>query len=313
MDANIAALNARAGKFELAKERFELALENGKQFYGIDLHPALATVLSNLAFVHRKLGNLHRALELQQQDLLISEQQLGPQHPAVGNSLIGLATVCQALGEYENALDFGQRAMEITQASLPPENEMIGIAINTQALTNLRLQNFSAAREMAQQAIKRLEDRQDDDSISRLMRNLLLLSNIERQDGNLDLALEIIDEVLSNPVTDHNPATGMDARFAKALALAHSHDDQADEAFRDSLEFASHVPGLKPQDRAYFVACYQSLLGNGEQALAELETAVQLGFCNARLLTDPDLEAIRDDPRFAELGERVKDLLAQED
>jgi adenylate cyclase len=55
--------------------------------------------------------------------------------------------------------------------------------------------------------------------------------------------------------------------------------------------------------------CFESIAGNAEAALVHLEHAIDLGFRNANwLYNDPDLDNIRDIPRFNELVERTKAL-----
>ncbi|QDU27357.1 hypothetical protein ETAA8_24440 [Anatilimnocola aggregata] len=59
---------------------------------------------------------------------------------------------------------------------------------------------------------------------------------------------------------------------------------------------------------SYNLACFQALQGKKEPALASLERAVKAGFSNAaHLQKDDDLASLRDDPKFAELVQQVKD------
>ncbi|HEX5504814.1 MAG TPA: hypothetical protein VFW96_19510, partial [Thermomicrobiales bacterium] len=57
-----------------------------------------------------------------------------------------------------------------------------------------------------------------------------------------------------------------------------------------------------PFDAAYRIACCHALLGEREAALAWLGTAFDRGYRDlARARTDPDLAALRDDPRYREI------------
>lgn len=57
--------------------------------------------------------------------------------------------------------------------------------------------------------------------------------------------------------------------------------------------------------------CFESNAGNTEAALDYLERAIELGFRNARWLRhDPDLNNVRDHPRFNKLVERIEKMLA---
>jgi len=70
--------------------------------------------------------------------------------------------------------------------------------------------------------------------------------------------------------------------------------DQAREAFEKSIEL-----GFQPTTSMYNIACGQALLGNTNEALDWLQTAMDDGFEEQELLsTDSDLDTLRADPRF---------------
>ena len=57
----------------------------------------------------------------------------------------------------------------------------------------------------------------------------------------------------------------------------------------------------------YNLACSLALLARPEEALAELEEAVRLGYDDADFLQgDDDLVSLRDDPRFLEIVRRLE-------
>jgi Flp pilus assembly protein TadD len=65
---------------------------------------------------------------------------------------------------------------------------------------------------------------------------------------------------------------------------------------------------LLPRDARvrYNLACSFALNGNPDEALAALEKACELGFDDLALLRkDRDLDAVRDDPRFAAIEKRL--------
>ncbi len=60
---------------------------------------------------------------------------------------------------------------------------------------------------------------------------------------------------------------------------------------------------LATAETHYNLACVRAILGRADEALASLAAAVELGFANHQhLRADPDLESLRDLPRFAELA-----------
>jgi tetratricopeptide (TPR) repeat protein len=87
-----------------------------------------------------------------------------------------------------------------------------------------------------------------------------------------------------------------------ALHSLHHYDEAAEAATK-----ATQAAGLSPERRAtawYNVACARSLQGRKDEALLALEKAVNAGFSPRRLDGDPDLDLIRNDPRFVALASR---------
>ena len=66
--------------------------------------------------------------------------------------------------------------------------------------------------------------------------------------------------------------------------------------------------GYKPVISAYNLACIRALQGKSEAAIEMLAKSVKLGFDRHKLIrTDPDLESLRGDERFAALRKKVLD------
>jgi tetratricopeptide (TPR) repeat protein len=62
---------------------------------------------------------------------------------------------------------------------------------------------------------------------------------------------------------------------------------------------------------SYNLACFQALQGKKEESLANLEKAIAAGFANApHMLKDEDLKELRDEPKFQELVDKAKELMA---
>lgn len=81
---------------------------------------------------------------------------------------------------------------------------------------------------------------------------------------------------------------------------------------REGLEIDKKLVTLKPEDPIvhYNFACSFSLLGDLEQALAELKKAVLLGYDDfPYILEDPDLENVRKHPKFQEFFQKLKRIM----
>jgi TolB-like protein/Flp pilus assembly protein TadD len=74
------------------------------------------------------------------------------------------------------------------------------------------------------------------------------------------------------------------------------------------LEWAERALAAEPEDAGvrYNVACLYALEGESDKAIACLEAAVQAGFAHKDWVdNDPDLDSLRDDPRFKTLAWRA--------
>ena len=80
-------------------------------------HPHMAQSLSNLAMLHKDMGNHKAARPLLTRALEIREAVLGPRHPDTAQSLNNLATLHQAMGNHKAALPLFTRALEIWEVS----------------------------------------------------------------------------------------------------------------------------------------------------------------------------------------------------
>jgi acetyl esterase/lipase len=112
-------------------------------------------------------------------------------------------------------------------------------------------------------------------------------------------AWESVEEGLA-PLADSPDADAVDLGL---LGLARLRLDRPAEAVAP-LERAVSLSA--PVGTRYNLACAYALAGRSSEALRALENAVDAGFADADLLAnDPDLAALRAEPRFEELQRRV--------
>jgi beta-lactamase regulating signal transducer with metallopeptidase domain/Flp pilus assembly protein TadD len=80
--------------------------------------------------------------------------------------------------------------------------------------------------------------------------------------------------------------------------------DESISAFRKAIE-----AGEKPATSTYNLACAYSLKGDVGNGMAALEKSIELGFDSlGKLDDDPDIRALRTQPRFAALRQMAEDL-----
>jgi len=116
-------------------------------------HPAVGTLLNDLALIVRDLGLLGEARPLAERALAITETALGPEHPAVGTRLSNLAIIVRRLGLPGEARPLAERALAITETALGPDHPAVAIRLSNLALILRDLGLLGEARPLAERAL----------------------------------------------------------------------------------------------------------------------------------------------------------------
>ncbi len=107
--------------------------------------------------------------------------------------------------------------------------------------------------------------------------------------------------------TGHMELNPDDPRAATILAVAHCRLDAPEEG----LAWAERALAIDPEDAGvkYNVACLYAIQGESDKAIECLEQALQAGFGTRTWIeNDPDLDSVREDPRFQALLARLQTL-----
>jgi len=121
-------------------------------------HPAVATVLSNLAVLLHSIGDYAEARPLLERALKIREKVLRPDHPDVGLSLNNLAGLLEATGDYAAAKPLYERALEINEQALGPDHPAVGLSLNNLAGLLVSIGDYAKARPLLERALKIAEE-----------------------------------------------------------------------------------------------------------------------------------------------------------
>jgi Flp pilus assembly protein TadD len=123
-----------------------------------------------------------------------------------------------------------------------------------------------------------------------------LLSEPAARDLGLDFEISLYERSLASDPSD--------TEVLDALGLAYT----ARGLYDKGLEVDRRLTRIEPDNHTfvYNLACSLSLLGRIGESVLALEHAIELGFRDLELLTrDPDLKAVRTDPRFLGLIEKA--------
>ncbi len=94
------------------------------------------------------------------------------------------------------------------------------------------------------------------------------------------------------------------------LRVREAQDALAERRFDDAIQILSASLEVDPEGPSihYQLACWYSLAGRLDEAFESLEHAIERGFTNfEHMKEDPELSAVRADPRFSDLRTRHED------
>jgi len=208
-------------------------------------HPLVATSLTNMALIKRKIGDLEEARRLLDRALSIRERTQGPRHPDTAATLDELADVLQTMGDYRQARQSYERALAIQEESLGLWHPDVARTLNGLAIMLIDLGDYDGAKSSFQRALAiRLKALGSEHPLTiQLLNNLaLLLADI----GDYAEALPLHEQVLeqwSVKLGPTNPAVGA-ASFNLANLYEQMGDyDSARPLYERALSIWEHVNG----------------------------------------------------------------------
>jgi len=288
------------GKYAQAIPLAQRALTIYEKALGPD-HPAVATVLNNLAVLYEAQGNYAAAAPLLKRALTIYEKALGPDHPAVAISLNSLAELYQDQGNYVAAEPLLKRALAILEKALGPDHPDVATALNNLAELYKKQGNSREAEPLLKRALAINEKAlgPDHPGIALELNNLATLGGVSAREAEslLKRAL-VIDEKALGP--DH-PTVASDLDNLAGVYRAQGNYQAAEPLRKRALAILEKALGPDHPDVATAInnlaglyydqsnyreaePLYKRALAIYEKVLGSNHPSVAIGFINLATL-----------------------------
>ncbi len=267
---------SRKKSLEFAREMFRRAIQSDP-----DYALAYAGVANASALIHMYYptseGNLEQADEASRKALQL-DPGLADAHAARGFALSMLKRFDEAEEEFKTAIDLDPKLFE---------------ARYFYARTRFQQGELADAARLFEEASQLREDYQ---STFFAAQSHEAMGNTHEAEKLYRRALQVAER--------HMELNPDDPRAATMRAVSLCRLGEAEEG----LHWAEQALAIDPEDAGvrYNVACLYALEGETEKAIDCLEDAVRVGFGNPDWIEqDPDLDGLREHPRFRALLERI--------
>ncbi len=269
---NLGNLSYSTGDYPAAMTQYQRARRIFETVAGPN-DPDVARSLNNLAIVYWRTGDDDQALVLYQQALEILDDAYGDNHPDVAGTLNSLATLYRVRGEHDAARLLYERCLRIRKKVFGPDHPRVAETLNNLGNLLLVTEDFNGALVLHQRAlvIRRAALGPDHADVGQ---SLLNLGIVLKSRGDLAGARDYYEQAL----------------LVLEQALGHDHR-------RVAIGY-------------YNLAGLAAMQGDRQEALELVHQAIERGFVNKAILDDPDFRSLEGDPRFEEMVDQVRQLLA---
>ncbi|MBC7932918.1 MAG: tetratricopeptide repeat protein [Rubrivivax sp.] len=144
------------GRYDEAIPFGARALELCEKKLGAE-HPAVASMLNNLALFYEAKGDYTRVELLYKRAVAIYEKARGPDHPHLAAALDNLAGLYKEKGEYTRAEPLYNRALSILEKAHGPQHTEVAKPLNNLALLYMNKGDYGRAESLFQRALSILE------------------------------------------------------------------------------------------------------------------------------------------------------------
>ena len=290
------------------------ALEGERRILGPE-DPHTRESIDHLAFTLDNLGRYSEAENLHRESLDICRRTLGSQHPQTLNSTSMLAYVLSKEGNYTEAEKLDRETLDARRRVLGAEHPDTVGTMHNLALV-LGAEGRPAEAEKYEREALQIQRRVLGPEHPFTLLSMGNLANVIADQGRYPEAVSLLRETLEiqrRVLGPEHPNTLLSASNLATILDDQGHYAEAEKLGRETLGIQRRILGPKHPDTTsttYSLACYVARNGKRDEALALLREAIDNGYNNPQIPTDPDLKSLQGDPRFNAIVAHAKELAA---
>jgi non-specific serine/threonine protein kinase/serine/threonine-protein kinase len=309
---NVALAAWYQGRLDRAEPLFGEALALSRRVRGPEHLDTLGT-MNNMGLVYMDEGKLPEAEKMFSDTLEIRRRISGPDHPLVLSAMMNLAMVERLEGRLQEAEKLTRETLDLHRKVSGPDHPDTLQTMRVLALIEEEQTRFPEAEKLMREDLAAYTRALGPDHPETILtRNEL--ANLCDVQGRHAEAVTIYREVLDARLRVLGPENGETLRTRVDMAEALRGERrfaESEKLLTATLEVQRRVLGADHPDvglTLYQLACTAALRGDKEKALAHLGEALDHGLVPTearRMASDPALESLHGDPRFAALAARI--------
>jgi serine/threonine protein kinase len=305
---NLAATLGHEGHYAEAEKMKRATLDIRRHILGPE-HPDTLTAMNNLAYTLSQEGHYPEAEKLERETLSLQSRILGPEHPDTLRSMNNLSNMLVADDQLAEALELNRQALAIKQRVLGPEHQDTLWAMKSMAGNLQQMGRYPEAERLERETLE-IQRRVLGPDRPNTLETMSDLGATLRKEGQYSAAESLLRETLEiqhRVLGREHPNTLTTADELVRTLEKEGRFDEAETLARATLDTQRRVLGPEHPDAAstgYDLACILAHRGRREEAIAALRDAMDHGLNSTSDLAierDPDLNSLREDPRFEAL------------